>query len=117
MQKYIAKRFQNARSGLSLDTEALRRYDDIIDLSIGDTDFTTDSRIIDAALADARAGYTHYGDPKGDPQLIEAICAAWQEDFNQTVTPDEVLITTSSCMGMSQVMLGLLNPGDEAPSR
>ena len=113
MQKYIAKRFQNARSGLSLDTEALRRYDDIIDLSIGDTDFTTDSRIIDAALADARAGYTHYGDPKGDPQLIEAICAAWQEDFNQTVTPDEVLITTSSCMGMSQVMLGLLNPGDE----
>ena len=108
MQKYIAKRFQNARSGLSLDTEALRRYDDVIDLSIGDTDFTTDRRIIDAACADARAGYTHYGDPKGDPQLIEAVCAAWQEDFGQSVSPDEVLITTSSCMGMSQVMLALL---------
>ena len=113
MQKYIAKRFRNAQSGLSLDTEALRRYNDIIDLSIGDTDFITDRRIIDAAYHDACAGYTHYGDPKGDPELIDAICAAWQEDFDARVTPAEVLITTSSCMGMSQVMLGLLDPGDE----
>lgn len=113
MQKYIAERFRNAFSGLSLDTEALRRYSDVIDLSIGDTDFTTDRRIIDAAYADACAGYTHYGDPKGDPKLIEAICQAWKEDFNQDVSPAEVLVTTSSCMGMSQALLALLNPGDE----
>lgn len=113
MQKYIAERFRNAFSGLSLDTEALRRYSDVIDLSIGDTDFTTDRRIIDAAYADACAGYTHYGDPKGDSELIEAICQAWKEDFNQDVSPAEVLITTSSCMGMSQALLALLNPGDE----
>ena len=113
MQKYIAERFRNAFSGLSLDTEALRRYADVIDLSIGDTDFTTDRRIIDAAYADACAGYTHYGDPKGDPELIEAICQAWKEDFNQDVSPAEVLVTTSSCMGMSQALLALLNPGDE----
>ena len=113
MQKYIAERFRNAFAGLSLDTEALRRYSDVIDLSIGDTDFTTDRRIIDAAYADACAGYTHYGDPKGDPELIEAICQAWKEDFNQDVSPAEVLVTTSSCMGMSQALLALLNPGDE----
>ena len=113
MQKYIAERFRNAFSGLSLDTEALRRYSDVIDLSIGDTDFTTDRRIIDAAYADACAGYTHYGDPKGDPELIEAICQAWKEDFNQNVSPAEVLVTTSSCMGMSQALLALLKPGDE----
>ena len=113
MQQYIAERFRNAFSGLSLDTEALRRYSDVIDLSIGDTDFTTDRRIIDAAYADACAGYTHYGDPKGYPELIEAICQAWKEDFNQDVSPAEVLVTTSSCMGMSQALLALLNPGDE----
>ncbi len=113
MQQYIAERFRNAFSGLSLDTEALHRYSDVIDLSIGDTDFTTDRRIIDAAYADACAGYTHYGDPKGDPELIEAICQAWKEDFNQDVSPAEVLVTTSSCMGMSQALLALLNPGDE----
>lgn len=113
MREYIARRFQNSAGGLSLDVEALNRYPDVIDLSIGDTDFTTDSRIIDAAFADARRGFTHYGDPKGDPELIEAVCRAWREDFDQEVRPEEVLVTTSSCMGMSQALLGILNPGDE----
>ena len=35
MKRYIANRFQHAGSGLSLDTEALAKYNDIIDLSIG----------------------------------------------------------------------------------
>lgn len=113
MREYIARRFQNSAGGLSLDVEALNRYPDVIDLSIGDTDFTTDSRIIDAAFADARRGFTHYGDPKGDSELIEAVCRAWREDFDQEVRPEEVLVTTSSCMGMSQALLGILNPGDE----
>lgn len=66
MKRYIANRFQHAGSGLSLDTEALAKYNDIIDLSIGDTDFTTDEAIIEKAYLDAKAGHTHYGDPKGD---------------------------------------------------
>lgn len=110
---YVARRFQSLRAGLSLDTSALSRYEDIIDLSIGDTDLVTDSRIIDAAFADARAGYTHYGDPKGDPELITALCRAWEEDFGQAVSEDRFLVTASSCLGMSLVMLGILDPGDE----
>ena len=112
MDKYISEKYRHTEAGLALDTEALHRYDDVIDLSIGDTDFTTDRRVIEAAFQDACRGYTHYGDPKGDPELIEALCTAWQEDFGQQVSPDEVLVTTSSCMGMSQAMLGTLNPGD-----
>ena len=111
MRKYVAERFQHCGGGLSLDTEALRRYSDVIDLSIGDTDFTTDRRVIDAAYADACAGHTHYGDPKGDPELIEAIRRAWKEDFHQEISADEVLVTTSSCMGMSQALMGILQPG------
>lgn len=111
--KFIAKRFQTQKGGLSLDTEALRRYQDVIDLSIGDTDFTTDGRIIDAAFRDARAGHTHYGDPKGDAELIDAVCRAWEEDFSQPVSADEVLITASSCLGMALLMLATLDPGDE----
>ena len=113
MNQYIAKRFQHAGSGLSLDTEALARYSDIIDLSIGDTDFTTDEAIIEKAYLDAKAGHTHYGDPKGDPELISAVCRAWQEDFSQEVSPDHVLVTASSCLGMALCMLSILDPGDE----
>ncbi|MDO4483507.1 MAG: aminotransferase class I/II-fold pyridoxal phosphate-dependent enzyme [Clostridia bacterium] len=110
---YVAKRFAACKPSLSLDTEALKKYTDIIDLSIGDTDFITDERIISAAFADAKAGYTRYGDPKGDPQLIEAIRTAWAEDFGQTVPAEEVLVTASSCLGMSLAMMALLDPGDE----
>ena len=97
-RNYIAKRFQSAGTGLTLDTEALAKYKDIVDLSIGDTDFTTDEAIINAAFRDAKAGYTHYGDPKGDPELISAVCKAWEEDFDQSLPRDHVLVSASSSM-------------------
>ena len=112
-RSYIAKRFQRSGAGLSLDTEALAKYKDIIDLSIGDTDFTTDESIINAAFRDAKAGHTHYGDPKGDPELIDAVCRAWEEDFGQRLPRDHVLVSASSCLGMALVMLAILDPGDE----
>ena len=114
MRNVIAERFRSSGGpGLSLDTEALAKYDDIIDLSIGDTDFTTDSAIIDAAFRDARSGHTHYGNPKGDPELIAAYCAAWEEDFGQKLAADHVMVSASSCMGMGLAMMAILDPGDE----
>ena len=112
-RNYIARRFQLGGTGLSLDTEALSKYKDIIDLSIGDTDFTTDEAIISAAFRDAGLGHTHYGDPKGDPELISAVCRAWEEDFGQPLSGDHVLVSTSSCLGMALTMLAILDPGDE----
>lgn len=114
MKNYIAKRFQNDDgTGLTLNTAALEKYSDIIDLSIGDTDFTTDEAIIDAAFRDARAGYTHYGAPRGDAELIAACCRAWEEDFGQKLDRDHVVVTASSCMGMALSMMAILDPGDE----
>ena len=112
-RNFIAKRFQNAGTGLTLDTAALAKYKDIVDLSIGDTDFTTDEAIINAAFRDAKAGYTHYGDPKGDPELISAVCKAWEEDFDQSLPRDHVRVSASSCLGMSLAMFAILDPGDE----
>lgn len=113
MRNYIAKRFQGSGAALSLDTEALAKYKDIIDLSIGDTDFVTDGAIIEAAFRDAKAGHTHYGDPKGDPELIAAVCRAWEEDFGQPLPRGHVLVSASSCLGMALTMLTILDPGDE----
>ena len=114
MRNFIAERFRSSGGpGLSLDTEALATYADILDLSIGDTDFTTDSAIIDAAFRDARSGHTHYGNPKGDPELIAAYCAAWEEDFGQKLAADHVMVSASSCMGMGLAMMAILDPGDE----
>ena len=113
MNKYIAGRNRNLAAGLSLDTAALSKYDDIIDLSIGDVDIGTDRRIIEAAAGDAVAGYTHYGDPKGDPELIAEISRMWREDYHIPVGRDEVLITASAEMGMTLALLAVADPGDE----
>lgn len=111
--KHIAKRFWKESRGLALNPEALARYNDVIDLSIGDTDFITDSRIIDAAFADAKAGHTRYGDPKGNPELIQAVCRSYKEDFGLDIGPENVFISASSCMGMTLAMAATLDPGDE----
>ena len=65
--------------------ELQRKYPDLINLSIGDTDFTTDPRII----------------------------RAWQEDYGQTLDKKNVMVTASSCLGMGLLMLALIDPGDE----
>ena len=93
--------------------ELQRKYPDLINLSIGDTDFTTDPRIIRAAFRDAENGHTHYGDPQGDPELIGAVIRAWQEDYGQTLDKKNVMVTASSCLGMGLLMLALIDPGDE----
>ena len=113
-KRFIAERHKNAPAGLALNTEAMLKYkDDIIELSIGDTDFTTDERIIEAAFEDARRGYTHYGFPKGDPELIDAYIRAWKEDHGQDLDPESVTVSASSMMGMQTALLAMLDPGDE----
>lgn len=113
MERFIAKRHLTARTGLALDPSALTLYDDVIDLSIGDTDYVTDPRIIERAFVDAKAGHTHYGHPKGDPELITKLSQAWEEDWGQALPESEVMVTASSCLGMALVMLSIIDPGDE----
>ena len=110
---WLSKRIKGpAPMNFSL-SELKKQYPDLINLSIGDTDFTTDERIISAAFEDAKKGYTHYGDPQGDPELISAVQAAWLEDHQQTIPRGEILIMASSCLGMGLTMLTLIDPGDE----
>ncbi len=111
--QFIAKKFQNLPQGLSLDQKTLEKYDDVINLSIGDTDFVTDQKIIQKAFQDAQNGYTHYGFPQGDPQLVTAIQKQWLEDYQIHLDLSEILISASSCLGMSLVLFAILNPDEE----
>lgn len=47
---------------------------------------------------------------KADPELIEAVCRAWQEDQGEAIPSDQVLVTASSCLGMALTMMAILNP-------
>lgn len=102
-----------AQKTFGLDVAALNKYSDVINLSIGDADYTTDHEIIDAAFNDAKAGYTHYGDPQGDAELIAEIIKYWNEDFQTKLCTTQIHITASSALGMAQTLIALLNPGEE----
>lgn len=110
-KQFVARRFRQYAEGTGQSAPAV--YEDLIDLSIGDTDYITDKRIIDAAYEGALAGYTRYGNPNGDPELVAAIRTAWKEDFGEVIPEGEIVITASSCMGMALAMLATVDPGDE----
>lgn len=113
-KEFVAKRWQTTgETAMQKAGDAMARFDDMINLSIGDTDFITDTRIIDGAMRDAKAGHTKYTNPQGDPELIAAVVKAYREDYAIELSPREVFVTTSSCMGMSLVMLAILDPEDE----
>lgn len=89
------------------------KMNDVIDLSVGDPNFTTPAPIIDYAFAKAKAGMTHYTGANGLPELRQAIAKFYQDQFGLTYDPDQVLVTTGAQHGMYLAMQVLLNPGDE----
>ncbi|MCI6639508.1 MAG: aminotransferase class I/II-fold pyridoxal phosphate-dependent enzyme [Pygmaiobacter massiliensis] len=114
MRNIVAERFAGGEdNAMNAAAASAADFEDMINLSIGDTDFTTDERIIRAAMADALAGHTHYTASKGDPELIEEVCRYYQQEYGLCVKKEEVFVTTSSCFGMELALMAVLNPGDE----
>lgn len=92
---------------------AAKAYDDIINLSLGDPDINTPKPIIDAALRDAYKGHTKYTDFQGDPDLIQAICKFYKEEYRMDIQENQVFVCSSATAGMHVVLEGILDDGDE----
>ena len=69
-KKFVSKKYENGHATMLGDLgPKAAAYEDLINFSIGDPDLKTDDRIIEAAFADAKAGYTHYTDTRGMREL------------------------------------------------
>jgi aspartate/methionine/tyrosine aminotransferase len=112
--KFVARRYWKDQSTPMGAVDALaKKYDDVINLSLGDPDQTTDEGIIHFAFQEALKGHTHYTDFRGDPDLREEIRRFYQEEYQAVVTDPEVMVTASACLAMYLVLESVLNPGDE----
>lgn len=89
------------------------QYPDLIDFGYGDPDFTTDKRITQKAFVDALSGHTHYTEDVGDLELREEIAKYYRDEFNYSLSSDQIMITTGSAHGMWLTLTGILDPGDE----
>ncbi|MCW3078131.1 MAG: aspartate aminotransferase [Bacteroidetes bacterium] len=86
---------------------------DIISLSLGEPDFATPQIIKDAAKKAIDEDYSYYTHVSGYQELREAVCAKFKRDNKLTYLPDEIVVSTGAKQSIANVILCLINAGDE----
>ncbi|PCH90953.1 MAG: aspartate aminotransferase [Bacteroidetes bacterium] len=86
---------------------------DVINLSIGEPDFDTPQFIKDAAKKAIDENFSHYTPVPGYQDLREAISNKFKRDNNLDYSPDQIVVSTGAKQSIANVVLALVNPGDE----
>jgi aspartate aminotransferase len=86
---------------------------DICSFSAGEPDFDTPEHIKTAAKQALDAGKTKYGPAAGEPGLRSAIAQKLKTDNNLDYSAENVLVTNGGKHSLFNLMLALLDPGDE----
>ena len=86
---------------------------DVISLSIGEPDFDTPRFIKDEGIKAIEENFTHYTAAPGIIELRKAICKKLLRDNGVEYTPDQIVVSTGGKQAIANVLLALLNKGDE----
>jgi aspartate aminotransferase len=84
-----------------------------VDFSAGEPDFPTPAHVKNAGKAAIDANFTRYTVAPGIPELREAICSRYRQDYAVDIAPNEVLITVGGKQALFNTALALFDPGDE----
>lgn len=85
----------------------------VINLSLGEPDFNTPDYIKNAAKKAIDDNFTFYSPVAGYADLREAICVKLKRDNNLDYTCDQIVVSTGAKQSIANVVLCLVNPGDE----
>ena len=86
---------------------------DVISLSLGEPDFDTPAEMKQAGLDAIHANDTHYTPVPGTPQVRNAIVKKFKRDNGLEYTPEQVVVSTGAKQSLANVVLSLVDPGDE----
>ena len=100
-------------SGMSKIFHIIATVDDVCNLGIGEPDFNTEDDIIEAAMTDAKNGYTHYPPISGYFDVKEAVCNYWERHHGMKYSPDEVFMAVGGVQTLWLGLQALIDPGDE----
>jgi aspartate/methionine/tyrosine aminotransferase len=92
---------------------ARERGEDVIVLSVGDPDLETPAPVVERAVAQLRAGDTHYAPAAGRPALRAAIARAHAARCGQPATAANVVYFAGAQNALFAASLLLAGPGDE----
>ena len=86
---------------------------DVISLSLGEPDFDTPAEMKQAGMDAIEANETHYTPVPGTPRIRKAIVEKFKRDNGLEYTMEQVVVSTGAKQSLANVVLSLVNPGDE----
>ena len=91
-----------------------QKYNDVIDLTLGDPDLMPSEKIRNAACYAIMSGKTRYSANKGLIDLRKNIANSFHNEYGLSVNPDtEVMITVGGMEGLYLAIACLIDDGDE----
>lgn len=113
-EKFVALRAEAGEPSIFANSQNLMKgMTDVIDLSIGDPDFTTPEPILAAAYKDSLAGYTHYTAYRGDADVLQAVVDYYKRELDITISEKNVHILASADYAAFITCFATIEPGDE----
>jgi len=111
----LSKAAQNALpSGVRRMFELAKKYDDSINLTLGEPGFTAPDHIIEACIKGLKDKKTKYTPNAGIKELRDAIAYKLLKENGIKCDPDKNLIVTAGAtQALMLAMVTLVNPGDE----
>ena len=101
-------------SGVRRMFELARKYEDSINLTLGEPGFATPDYVIDAAVASLKAGKTKYTPNAGIKSLRDAIAVKLKKENGIVCDPDKnIVVTAGATQGLMLVISTLVDEGDE----
>ena len=115
IEKLFAKRNAGVEwSGIRIMFAMADKIEGVTNLGIGQPDFDTPVHIRDAAKKGLDQGYARYPPAAGFQDLREAVARKVEAENKLQADPDsEIFISVGAMQGIFNVMLHLVNPGDE----
>lgn len=86
---------------------------DVINMSVGEPDFTTPEHIKQAAKQAIDDNFSFYSPVAGFPDLKKAICTKLENENGLTYTPAQVVVSGGAKQSLCNVILTIVDKGDE----
>ncbi len=86
---------------------------DVVDMSVGEPDFTTPRHIIEAAYKAMLEGKVFYTPARGVPELLDAIAEKLRNENGIDVTGDNIIVTPGAKYAIFEAIMCLVEEGDE----
>lgn len=115
MRKFTSTRVDSVPpSGIRRFFDIAATMKNVISLGIGEPDFVTPERILNAGVASLGRGETQYTSNSGIFELRQAVAAHLQKLYSVSYDPEaELLITVGVSEALYLALAAVLDPGDE----